>query len=557
MRPISEPELAASHAPQIVGRGEMAEAIRAFAWASTPLGPLSEWSETLVSTVNLILSLPSPCLLLVGPEMVMLYNDAFTPTLTDRHPALARRGRQFWTDAWPHVGEQLEAVLRSGTTFVFEKAFVPILRNGVLTDTYWDYTYAPVIDPTAQVCGILVLCQDVTSSVMAEQDRTTALQALRERQQQLDRTVEALRIERSRLFSILHQAPIFFALLHGPDHVFSIANPPYMTLIGGRDVLGKPLAVALPEIVSQGYVEMVSGVYSTGEPVILHGAPVEILRTPGQPAETRYVDFTYQALREADNSISGVMVLGVDITEKKRSEQALLQNEKLAAVGRLASTIAHEINNPLESVTNLVYLARQGAEGPALEYLDLADLELRRMSAITHQTLSFNKHSAARRATSARDLCSGVANIYQSRITNAGIRFERRERARNPVVCLDGEIRQVLNNLVANAIDAMPHGGRLLLRSRDAVHPTTGEPGLVITVADTGTGIAPESMRSIFEPFYTTKDLGGTGLGLWISRDIATRHRGELRVRSSVSPGSQGTVFTLFLPSYPPEPATR
>lgn len=528
-------------------------AIRANAWEATSLGPVESWPQTLLTTVNLILSLPYPSLLLWGPDMVMFYNDAFIPILTDRHPALGKLGREFWTDVWPVVGEQLEAVLRAGAVFVFEKALIPILRNGVLTNTYFDYSYTPVFDSTGNICGILDVCQDVTSSVIAERERKAAEEALRQRQRQLDETVAALHTERRRLLNVLQQAPIFFALLQGPEHIFAMANPAYMTLIGGRDVLGTSVATAIPEVIPQGYIDMLDRVHSTGEPVTLEGARVEIVRSSGEPAELRYVDFTYQPLREADNSISGIIVLGVDVTESKRAAKALLQNEKLAAVGRLASTIAHEINNPLESVTNLIYLARSEAELSTVhEYLDLAELELRRISTIARQTLSFNRQAATPRAVTCEELTGSVAGIYQSRIANADIRVENRKRVTRSVFCMDGEIRQVLNNLVANAIDAMPYGGRLLLRSRDATHPLTGEEGIVLTVADTGAGIPPDALRRIFEPFYTTKGFGGTGLGLWLSRDIVQRHRGDLRVYSSVHPDRHGTVFTLFLPAQGP-----
>lgn len=548
MSAVIQPEPNNSRWPFIVGVGEMSAAIRNFPWGTTPLGPIETWPETLLTSLNLILSSRYPSMILWGEEMVMLYNDAFIPMLTDRHPALGRLGREFWTDVWPVVGEQLESVLRDGTDYLFEKALIPILRNGVLEDTYFDYTYTPIYNASGQVCGILDVSWDVTATVIAERERTAAEQALRQRQQELDRTVRALHEERSRLLNVLQQAPIFFALMEGQEHVFTMANPAYITLVYGRNIIGKPISEALPEVIAQGYVDMLNRVYHTGEPLTMQGALVEIVRTPSEPPEARYVDFTYQPLREADNSISGIIVLGVDITEQKRSAQALLQNEKLAAVGRLASTIAHEINNPLESVTNLIYLASRISEGETLEYLERADLELRRIAAITRQTLSFNQRASVPHEVHCEDLLSGVTRIYQSRIANAGVTLETSKRSLRPILCFGGEIRQVLNNLVSNAIDAMPHGGRLLLRARDATHPVTGESGLVITVADTGSGIPPEIISRIFEPFFTTKGLGGTGLGLWLSRDIIARHRGELRVRSSTSPSFHGTVFTLFLP---------
>jgi signal transduction histidine kinase len=264
------------------------------------------------------------------------------------------------------------------------------------------------------------------------------------------------------------------------------------------------------------------------------------------PAEIHFLDFTYQPLREADNTSSGIMVLGTDITEKRHSEKALLQSEKLAAVGRLASTIAHEINNPLESVTNLIYLALRSSDLKRThEYLELAELELRRMASITRQTLSFNKQIAVPHEVNCEDLFNSVTGIYQSRFVNAGILVERRMRAQHSILCIGGEIRQVLNNLVSNAIDAMPHGGRLLLRARDASHPLTGEPGIVLTIADTGTGIRPDRLRRIFEPFYTTKAPGrGLGLGLDTAQRILQRHSGYIQVESR--PGS--TCFQVRLP---------
>ncbi len=519
----------------IYASGEMADLTRLLDWSATPVGPVENWPETLLVTVNTLLASRQPMFLWWGNELTQFYNDAYRPSLgADKHPsALGQSGPACWPEIWPVIGPQIDSVLSRGESVWFEDQLIPIIRDGVLTDVYWTYSYSPVRSPDGRIGGVLVVCSETTGRMLAS------------------RTLHA---ERARLLNVLHQAPVFFALLQGPQHTFAMANPLYIKLVGGRDVVGKPIAEALPEIVPQGYLGMLNNVYATGVPVNLQGARVEIQRSVGMPAEIHFVDFTYQPLREADNTISGVMVLGVDITEKKHSEQALLQNEKLAAVGRLASTIAHEINNPLEAVTNLIYLARRNSDlQRSQEFLDLAELELRRMASITRQTLSFNKQIAMPHEVNCEDLFGSVTGIYQSRFANAGVTVERRLRAHHPILCIGGEIRQVLNNLVSNAVDAMPCGGRLLLRSRDATHPLTGESGIVMTVADTGTGIRADRLRRIFEPFYTTKDIGGTGLGLWISHDIVERHRGDLRVRSSVGPSRRGTVFTFFLPRTGPQ----
>jgi PAS domain S-box-containing protein len=239
-----------------------------------------------------------------------------------------------------------------------------------------------------------------------------------------------------------------------------------------------------------------------------------------------------------------------DIEERKRAEKAVMQSEKLAAVGRLASSIAHEINNPLESVTNLVYLARQKALIPEVQgYLETAEQELRRVSAIASQTLRFYRQTTHPQSIRGQDLIESVLSVLQGRFANSKITVEKRDRASKPVKCFEGEIRQVLSNLLTNAIDAMqPRGGRLLLRCREATNWKADRRGIVITVADTGCGIDRQTLQKIFEAFFTTKDIGGTGLGLWISKDIVNRHHGELKVRSSQRPSHCGTVFALFLP---------
>jgi PAS domain S-box-containing protein len=248
-------------------------------------------------------------------------------------------------------------------------------------------------------------------------------------------------------------------------------------------------------------------------------------------------------------------ILGVtlDVTERHLAQRALLQNEKLAAVGRLASSIAHEINNPLEAVTNLLYLSRHSNDVAEIhKMLDSAEEELRRVSNITSQTLRFHRQSSKPQSVTSTGLFSAVLSMYAGKLKNSRITVERRERPEQPVVVYEGDIRQVLNNLIGNAIDAMPQGGRLMVRNRNAFDWKTEQAGIALTVADTGSGIAPEQMAKIFEAFFTTKGIGGTGLGLWISREIMDRHRGHLRIRSSQREGHRGTVAIVFLPYHNP-----
>ena len=273
---------------------------------------------------------------------------------------------------------------------------------------------------------------------------------------------------------------------------------------------------------------------------------IAIVRPSG---ESIPFDFSLTPVRNEHGEIVFLVPEGREISELKQAEAALIQSEKLAAVGRLASSIAHEINNPLESVMNLIYLARQYAVNPdAQKFLDTADQEIRRVSIIANQTLRFHKQPSNPQAISCSELIATVLGIYEGKLRNAGISIERRFRAEHPVVCFEGDIRQILNNLVGNAIDAMPTGGRLYVRSREATDWRTGRKGLVLTIADTGVGMGRQVLERIFDPFFTTKGIGGTGLGLWVSKEIAERHNGMLKVRSSQREGHSGTVFTLFLP---------
>ncbi|RXH57228.1 PAS domain-containing sensor histidine kinase [Granulicella sibirica] len=251
--------------------------------------------------------------------------------------------------------------------------------------------------------------------------------------------------------------------------------------------------------------------------------------------------------------LSEVAVFLTDMTTQKLAEAALVQSEKLAAVGRLAASISHEINNPLEAVTNLLYLARHTGELPEAvrTLLDLADQELRRVSQIASQTLRFHRQSTRPRAVKPEELIDTALALYHGRLGNSNIELRLDHRGADAVTCYEGDIRQVLNNLIGNAVDAMRTGGRLTVRTSNARMWKAGVPGVRITIADTGGGMPAEVLCRIFEPFYTTKGINGTGLGLWISQGIIEKHRGRMQVQSSSQLPRTGTVFSLLLPREP------
>ena len=242
-----------------------------------------------------------------------------------------------------------------------------------------------------------------------------------------------------------------------------------------------------------------------------------------------------------------------DVTEQRRSEEALRRSEKLAATGRLAASIAHEINNPLEAVTNLVYLARKHPSNVST-YLKLADHELDRIAHITKNTLGFYRDSASRSEVNVSEVLDEVLVLYSGKLNFKKVKLRSEYPEGIKIVGYAGEVRQIFANLVANAIEALSPEGCLTIRASKVQTGPDGfcRQGVRVTVLDNGSGIAAEDRKKIFEPFYTTKKDVGTGLGLWLTLDLVRKHQGSIRLRSSTRPGRAWTAFSVFLPERPP-----
>ena len=285
------------------------------------------------------------------------------------------------------------------------------------------------------------------------------------------------------------------------------------------------------------------------EASIKTGQPFEMI-FPLRGADGNFREFLTLAMpvRDAHGQIARWFGTNTDITDQRRSEEALRRTEKLAATGRLAASIAHEINNPLEAVTNLVYLARKQPV-KAQNYLTLADQELDRIAQITKNTLGFYRDTASPSSTDISQVLEEVIALYSRKLDFKKITVQPEYGSAIEVIGFPGEIRQIFANLIANAIAALSEQGRLRIRAR-AGHAWNGSrsKGVRVTFMDNGTGIAPEQMKKIFEPFYTTKEDVGTGLGLWLTLGLVGKHHGALRVRSSVLPGKTWTAFSVFFP---------
>ncbi len=261
----------------------------------------------------------------------------------------------------------------------------------------------------------------------------------------------------------------------------------------------------------------------------------------------RIYDYIFVPVLGPDGEVEAIAGTTRDITERTESEQALRRSEKLAAAGRLAATIAHEINNPLEALTNFIYLARSAQElNAARDYLASAEEELARISHLTKQTLGFYREMKVTGNVKIGSIVSSILTVFAGKMRNKGILAAPEIDGDPEIVAVPGEIRQLIANLLSNSIDAVPTGGRI--RIRVAERSYDGVRGVRITVADTGAGIPHDVRSNLFEPFFTTKKEVGTGLGLWVCKSIVEKHIGSIRVKSSTLPGRSWTAFSVFLP---------
>lgn len=279
---------------------------------------------------------------------------------------------------------------------------------------------------------------------------------------------------------------------------------------------------------------------------------------PGFVIEKRYVRPDGNAvwvrnsvslIRDEPSRSSKFISICEDISERKRAELALEQQEQLAAIGRLTSSIVHEINNPLEAVLNLIFLAQHSVDlREAIPYLKDAEEELNRASEITAHGLQFHRQSLSPASTNVVKILQSVLALFKGKFKVARVQVQLEAQDAPELMCFAGEMRQVLVNLIGNAVDSMEKGGRLRIRVRPGTDWRTGQQGVRITIADTGSGISRETQKHMYEPFYTTKGFGGSGLGLWVTARIVRKHQGCLHARSRCLAQLGGTAFTLILP---------
>jgi two-component system NtrC family sensor kinase len=304
------------------------------------------------------------------------------------------------------------------------------------------------------------------------------------------------------------------------------------------DAEGKPLAAIFEEKFGQPFAEFLREAE--------FGVPAEMVY------RDRWLRVRYDRILSDANIESGLILLVADITDQKKLQETLKLSDRLAATGRLAHVIAHEINNPLEAMQNLLYLAQMETTPPEdlQEYLRQASEELTRISQITKQVLAYHRGSSEPVLTRSDEILESVLALFRTMFLHGRVELEMKTTCAIPLMLHPGEIRQVLSNIVSNALDAMGSGRGCTLRTRciTSTEEGTGRRGVRFLFSDNGPGIPEDVLPRIFEAFFTTKDSKGSGVGLWLSAEVIGKHRGSVRVRTRTGGKYHGTLFDVFLP---------
>jgi signal transduction histidine kinase len=320
----------------------MRERGRAHDWAATPLGPVEGWSATLRTLVRTALDSPFPINLWCGPELVLIYNDAYRSVLGAKHPAaFGKHGPDVWEEIWPEIASIFDRIRAGGPPMLATDAPF-LMRRAQGADSqesgepaWFTYSLSAIRDPSGEVIGFLNIVAERTAAIIAEHEVLA---------QHVDmvRVLDTTEAERARLAAVFRQAPALMAVLRGPDHVFTLANDAYYATVGRRELIGKPVLEALPELRDQGFADLLNHVLHTGESFVGHEIPVKLARWPGSPPEQRYITFIYHPLVDPDGTVGGVLAHGMDVTEgvlaRAEVERLLTESEE----ARLELERAHE-----------------------------------------------------------------------------------------------------------------------------------------------------------------------------------------------------------------------
>ena len=316
------------------GGGKMGQAIREFDWKTSTLGLPEDWCESLRANLNLLLNSPFAMCMAWGPSLLFFYNDAYSEVLGKRHgSSLGRPMAEVWWDIWDDIKPWIDEALAGGT-IQREDTHLVMQRNGYAEDTYWTFAYSPLADTEGKIQGFIDVCIETTAKILNER-----------------KVAE----EQHRLRQLFDTAPAFMALLLGPDHRIEMTNSGYQSLIGHRDVLGKTVKETLDDAVAQGYLDILDNVYRTGETYFGKNAKYAVQAVPGGPVAEHYVDFVYQAMKDANGKTYGIFVNGIDVTERKKADviRDVLHREMVHRVKNIMSIVSAVVSASMRNATTM------------------------------------------------------------------------------------------------------------------------------------------------------------------------------------------------------------
>ena len=518
--------------------GELANLVRAFDWAATPLGPCDQWPASLKTTLNIVLSSHHPMFIWWGRDLIQFYNDAYRKTMgPERHPsALGQPGRECWQEIWPIIGPQVDSIMAGGAPTWHEDQLVPVTRHGKLEEVWWTYGYSPIRDADG-VRGVLVICNDVTKEHLVKAE--------------LAKEVSLRRHEAERLKVLFQQAPGFACVLRSPQHIFEFANNAYLRLVGHRDIVGKSVREALPEIEEQGFLGLLDQVFATGNPFFAQDVPLSLRSSSGSSLTQLFLDFVYQPIAEPDGTISGIFVAGYDVTERKCAEEKIREADQRK--NEFVAMLAHELRNPLAPISAAAELLSSIRQDD-VRITQASDIITRQVGHMTHMingllditSIAHGKIALDKEPADLGILLSEAVEQVRPLLERRAHRLILPQTAGSFSVLGDHKrLIQVVANLLNNAAKYTPEGGII------QVHLESRADDVVLAVQDNGIGIEQEMLPYVFEMFAQAKRpadgaVGGLGIGLSLVKSLVEAHGGRITVASNGL--ETGTKVTVTLP---------
>jgi len=450
-----------------------------------------------------------------------------------KHPAsLGQRFRDVWSDIWDEIAPMVARTM-GGESIYLDRFPLTMRRHGYDEETWFRFSYSPVRRDDGMVAGMFCACVEITNEVLAQRYRDE---------------------ENTRLVNLFEEAPGIIAVLRGPDHVFELTNRSFLTLVGHRDLIGKPVRDAMPEVQGQGYFELLDQVYTSGQPFVGHAVPLHIQREPGGPLEECYLDFVYQPIRDQFGKVTGIFLEGSDVTVRKRIEDELREANRQK--DDFLAMLAHELRNPLAPITTAAQLLQRGqmdAPGIARASAIIAR-QAEHMTALVNDLLDVSRVTRGQ-VTMAQETVA-VEPLVQEAVEQVRPMLDSCHHELfldiEPGLYVLGDrtrLIQVLSNILNNAAKYTPARGRIVLSVR------TDGGDVRLAVRDNGQGIDLPVLPYIFDLFTQAertpdRSQGGLGLGLTLVKSLVLLHGGRV---DALSDGlGEGSEFVVYLPLLEP-----